>query len=248
MKLPKFGFNKLQSYIDFVTNTTRLRFGLHQTNMFAEVDGTRTDILNVSTGVFTPTSITTGAIAGTTFTGNVLNMVTPLVTTPVSTVTILEKGDGRSFTTTLTLTNFIVGHIPAELANLTVGNIVAAFPAGTHIEEAYYQSLSLKLPGAAVVADLGLGSVLGVGVHALLSDADAGAEDRITGQSTSTDVAGGTTVAALIKTSTSGIAVNIPTSVKNVFLNGAGSWAAVNHGDLTASGIIVLKWTLMGIL
>jgi hypothetical protein len=43
-----------------------------------------------------------------------------------------------------------------------------------------------------------------------------------------------------------GIAMNKVGDEKSVFLNSAGTWNANNTGNLTASGVIVLKWTDMG--
>jgi hypothetical protein len=40
-----------------------------------------------------------------------------------------------------------------------------------------------------------------------------------------------------------GIALNVTGSVKDVFLNSAGTWNANNTGNLTATGTVVLKWT-----
>lgn len=170
-----------------------------------------------------------------------------LVTTPVSTVSIREYGDGRDMTTVLTLTDFVVGALAGAGAALRVGNIVAAYPAGAHLELVYYQSLSMKAAGTAVNTDTGLGSVIASGAGATL-DGTATFEDRLTGQTLATAAAGGTAAAALTG-ATAGlgtdIALNVAASVKNVFLNSAGTWNANNTGNLTATGTIVLKWTKM---
>ena len=165
----------------------------------------------------------------------------PLVTTPVSTVVVEEYGDGKDMTTILTLTDFVVGYIPAAAAALGVGNIVAAFPAGAHIEDTFYQNLSLKIPGTAVSADVGLGSVVAVGAVSVLSGTST-FEDRLTGQTITTDPAGGTAVVALVRAAVGGISLNVAASVKNIFLNAAGTWHVDNHSDLYATGTIVIKW------
>lgn len=171
----------------------------------------------------------------------------PLVTTPVATVSISEYGDGRDMTTVLTLTDFIVGALAGAGAALGLGNIVAAFPAGAHIEVAYYANLALKATGTAVTAKTGLGSVIASGAVSVLSGTGT-FQDRLTAQDITTDPAGGTAVAAL-KTATAGvltgIALNVAASVKNIFLNAAGTWNADNTGNLKASGTIVVKWTKM---
>ena len=82
--------------------------------------------------------------------GGVIPLDTPLVTTTVNTVKIKEYGNGRDFFTVLTLTNFIVGTIPAANAALGVGNIACAYPAGQHLEHASFLSLAETLPGAGV--------------------------------------------------------------------------------------------------
>lgn len=228
MKDPKFGSNRLQSFIDFFLGGRIRRFGIEDDSFFSEADGTKTNLFNKIGQFHVP-----------------VQQVTPLITTTVSTVSVAEYGDGRNFTTVLTLTDFIAGHIPAAAANLVIGAVVAAFPAGAHIEDSYYQNLSLKLPGAVVNADVGLGSVVGEGVHAALSDADSGAEDRLTGQTISTAPTGGAATAALVKSVLTGISVNVAASVKNIFLNIAGTWNVNNHSDLTVTGTIVIKWTKM---
>lgn len=171
-----------------------------------------------------------------------------LTTTPVSTVVITEFGDGKDITTVLTLTDFIVGTIPAANAALGVGNIVAAFPAGQHFELVYsFSALNLKLPSTGVACDTGLGSVIASGAVATL-DGTATFEDRKTGVAITTAAAGGTAVSGLACATAgigTGIALNAAASVKNVFLNAAGTFATGNAGSLTASGVIVLKWTKM---
>lgn len=171
-----------------------------------------------------------------------------LMTTPVSTVTVAESGDGRNITTVLTLTDFIVGALAGAGAALGLGNIVAAFPAGQHLELVYsFSSLSLKAVGTPVTCKTGLGSVIASGAVSVLSGT-ATFQDRLTAQDIATAPAGGTAVSAL-KGATAGIgtgiALNVAASVKNVFLNAAGTWNANNTGNLTASGTIVLKWTKM---
>ncbi len=168
-----------------------------------------------------------------------------LMTTPVGTVVINEYGDGRDITTVLTLTNFIVGALAGAGAALGIGNIVAAFPAGAHVENWYYQSLSLKAAGTAVNTDTGLGSVIASGAVSVLSGTGT-FEDRLTGQTVPTAAGGGAVTTALLNPTAgvqTGIALNVAASVKNVFLNAAGTWNANNTGNLTATGTIVLKWT-----
>ena len=169
-------------------------------------------------------------------------------TTPVTTVAIKEYGDGRDITTVLTLTNFGVGALNSAAAALGVGNIVYAFPAGQHLELVYgFSSLSLTAAGTAVTCKTGLGSVVASGAVSVLSGT-ATFQDRLTAQDIATAAAGGTAVSALAAATAgigTGIALNVAASVKNVFLNAAGTFNANNTGNLTANGTIVLKWSKM---
>lgn len=173
---------------------------------------------------------------------------TNLGTTPVGTVTIVEYGDGRNITTELTLTNFIVGALDGAAAAKGIGNIVYAFPAGQHFElVSGLSSIVLTAAGTAVATDTGLGSVIASGVISILSGT-ATFEDRLTGQTINTAAGGGAAVSALTAATAgigTGISLNIAASVKNVFLNSAGTWNADNTGNLTATGTVTLKWTKM---
>lgn len=178
-----------------------------------------------------------------------LNASPPSVgSSPVATVAVQEYGNAKNRVTVLTLTDFIVGALAGAGAALGLGNIVYAFPAGQHGELFYsFSALNLKAAGTAVTAKTGLGSVIASGAVSVLSGT-ATFQDRLTAQDITTDPAGGA-VASALKAATAGIgtgiALNVAASVKNVFLNAAGTWNANNVGNLTASGIIVLKWTRM---
>lgn len=169
-------------------------------------------------------------------------------TTPVGTVSIVEYSDGKDITVELTLTNFIVGALAGAAANLGVGNIVYAFPAGQHLELVYsFSSIVLTALGTAVATDTGVGSVIASGAVAVLSGT-ATFEDRLTGQTINTAAGGGAAVSALTAATAgvaTGIALNVAASVKNFFLNTAGAWNADNTGNLTATGKIYLKATRM---
>jgi len=181
-------------------------------------------------------------------------LVTGGITTAPDTVTIEEHGDGNSFTTVLTLTDYIVAPLAGAAAAkvLVPPGAIYVFPAGTHVEEYFYASLSLTCAGTAVAADIGLGSIIGdASVFAALSSATIGitVEDRLTGFTANTAATGGA-VATSVGVHTAGhltgaVALNVAASSKNVFLNCAGTWNANNTGTLKASGTIVLKWTKM---
>lgn len=169
-------------------------------------------------------------------------------TTPVGTVSIKEYGDGKDITVELTLTDFIIGALAGAAANLGIGNIVYAFPAGQHFElVSSFSALILTAAGTAVATDTGLGSVVASGAVAVLSGT-ATFEDRLTGQTINTAPTGGASVSVLAAATAgigTGISLNIASSVKNVFLNSAGLWNVNNTGNLTASGKILLKYTAL---
>ena len=168
--------------------------------------------------------------------------------TPVSTVSVLEYSTGKDVVTVLTLTNFIVGALAGAAASLGVGNIVYSFPAGQHFELVYgFSSVSLTCAGTAVNTDTGLGSVIASGAVSVLSGT-ATFESRLTGQTIATASGGGAAASALLGATAgigTGISLNVAASVKDVFVNSAGAWNANNTGNLTMSGVIVLKWTIM---
>lgn len=219
--------------------TPSLQVGSVDTGLY-QVSGTQTGFSQ--DGVLVGTFDTSG------FTANTLRHRVNLGTTPVGTVSIVEYGDGKDVTTVLTLTNFIVGALAGAAANLGVGNIVYAYPAGQHFELVYsFSNIVLTCAGTAVATDTGLGSVIASGAIAVLSGT-ATFEDRLTGQTINTAAGGGAAVSALTAATAgigTGISLNVAASVKNIFLNSAGAWNANNTGNLTASGTIVLKWSKM---
>lgn len=170
-----------------------------------------------------------------------------LGTAGAGTVSIVEYGDGRDVTTVLTLTNFVVGALAGAGAALGLGNIVYAYPAGQHLElVSAFSNLTLNCAGTTVSTDTGLGSVIASGAVAVLSGT-ATFEDRLTGQTIGAGAAEPAVSALTAATAGigTGISLNVAGSVKNVFLNSAGTWNANNTGNLTASGTIILKWTKM---
>jgi len=176
--------------------------------------------------------------------------LTALGSTPstISTVTCQEYSTGKDVVTILTLTDFVIGALAGAGAALGMGNILYTFPAGQHFELVYgFSSLSLTAAGTAVNTDTGLGSVIASGAVSVLSGT-ATFEDRLTGQTIATAAAGGTAASALLAATAgigTGISLNVAASVKNVFLNSAGTWNANNTGNLTARGTVILKWVNM---
>lgn len=176
---------------------------------------------------------------------------TPIGSNPsgLSTITTAEYSTGAAVTTVLTLNNFVIGALAGAGAALGIGSIVYTFPASDLHTELFFsfENLVLTAAGTAVNTDTGLGSVVASGAVSVLSGT-ATFEDRLTGQTIGTNSAGGTAVSALTAVTAgigTGIGLNVAASVKNVYLNSAGTWNANNTGNLTASGRIYIQWNRM---
>jgi hypothetical protein len=177
-------------------------------------------------------------------------MTTPLITTALASVSIAEYGDGKRWTTVLTLTNYIIGPLAgAGAAKILVPpSAICVFPAGVHIEESFYASLSLTAAGTAVAAcNTALASVIGDGsANATLTAGSATFLDRSGAVNFATASTGGAVGVILghhpAGLETGAVALNVAGSVKNVFLNAAATWNANNTGNLTATGTIVINW------
>jgi len=196
----------------------------------------------------TPTAYSNNETTKTALVSNYIRQKVALGSTPVTTVTFNEYSTGADVVTRLTLTNFVVGAFTPAAAALGIGNIVYSFPAGQHLELVYgFSNISLTAAGTAVAAKLGLGSVIASGAVSVLSGT-ATFQDRLTASTVTTDPAGGTAVSALVAATAgigTGISLNIAASVKDVFLNAAGTWNANNTGSLLCNGTITLKWSYM---
>jgi len=171
---------------------------------------------------------------------------TPIGSMPsgLSTITCMEYSTGRNVVAELTLSNFVVGALAGASAALAMGNIVYSLPVGCQFVTVAYKNISLKAAGTAVAVDLGIGSLIGSGAQSVLSGVGATAEDYLTGVATTTSSTGGTAVEQMVAV-TAAIATNITASVKDIFINGAGTWNSNNTGNLTGSGLITIQYTLM---
>lgn len=171
---------------------------------------------------------------------------TPIGSMPsgLSTITCVEYSTGRDIVVYLTLNNFVVGALASASAALAMGNIIYTLPAGAQFTTVAYKSISLTCPGTAVAVDLGIGSLIGSGAQSVLSGVGATAEDYLTGVATTTSSSGGTVVAQMVAVSAA-IATNIAGSVKDIYLNGAGTWNSNNTSSLLATGNISFKYSLM---
>jgi len=168
-------------------------------------------------------------------------------------VTVRHYGDGRDVTSVFTLTNYIIGPLAGAAAAkvLVPPEALYIFPAGGHILAASRTSLGLTATGTAVTPDVGLGSVVGDGsAFATLNLATVGitVEDILTGYAIADTVTHAAVASGPITPTAgalAGIALNKATDSKNLFLNAAATWNADNTGNLTATGTITVKWTIM---
>lgn len=194
----------------------------------------------------TPNQYSNNITSKSALSSNYVTQLTDIGTVPssISTITCREYGDGRDITAELTLNGFVVGALAGAGAALAMGNIIYTLPAGCQFVTVAYKNIALTAVGTAVAVDLGIGSVVGSGANATLSAVGATSEDYLTGVATTTAAAGGTAVEQMVGV-TAAIATNVTASVKNIFLNGAGTWNANNTGNLTGSGLVTIKYTLM---
>ncbi|MCP3682132.1 MAG: hypothetical protein GY861_05515 [bacterium] len=158
-------------------------------------------------------------------------------------VTASEGGDYVNHVVTLTFTDLAVGSAVGAAA-LAFGKLLYTLPAGAQLIDVAFMNLALTgtVTIVADTPDVGIGSVIGSGANATLNAVGATSEDYITGQtsgaisgSNSIEVAAVATAGAL-----TGIALNLSTDVKAIFLNVADTWAGA--GDVTATGIVTISY------
>lgn len=168
-------------------------------------------------------------------------------TVGAGTVVASSYGDGKNFVTVLTLTNFIVGALAGAAASLGIGNKLYTLPAGSQLVEVTDASIALTAAGTSKTPKLGLGSVIASGAVSVLSGTATFMDYHTQWTAGATDthavVADGPVAATAGYGA--GIALNSRTSVKDIFFNAADSWAADNTGNLTATGTITIKWSIL---
>ena len=220
------------------TQVCELKIGCDNDAVVLTPSGGMLLIKNYDGSVSAPVTVSTAtadSVTGSSGTGTV----------GAATVTAVTKGDGRDFTTVLTLTNFVIGALAGAAASLGLGSKVFTFPAGAHLHYATYMSVSCQCAGTAKNPKIGIGSVVASGVIAVLNGT-ATFMDYVTEQTATGTTA---TTTATVKTAVAtagaltGISNNAVGDVKDVFLNAAVAWAADNTGNLTSSGTITLRWT-----
>lgn len=157
-------------------------------------------------------------------------------------VTAVEATDGRSYTTTLTVSQ-VDALTTGDAANLADGYLLYTFPAGVVVIDYAYMSLSVHATTEqhADTPDVGLGTVIATGAVATL-DGTATFENIITGQ-TAANASGTATVKTALPTA--GVPFIIAAGdAHTLHFNVADGWANDTSGDLTAdiAGTVVVVW------
>lgn len=155
--------------------------------------------------------------------------------------TAVEAGEAIHHKTTLTVSTTLPAI--AGGANLAVGKLLYTFPAGAIIVHAAYMSMAITQSDVNIGADtpdIGLGTTIGSGVNALLSDVGAGAENILTGQ-TANDCTG----TAEVKTVADQVLVIEAGDNHTVYFNVADGWAASGDAAAAIAGTVVLDWTFV---
>lgn len=155
-------------------------------------------------------------------------------------VTAVEhSGNGKDFVTVLTLAG--VAYTIGDNASLADGALIYTFPAGAIVVDAASISVGITLTTGTPTTDtpdIGLGTVIGSGAVAVLGGT-ATFEDILTGRAAD-DVAG-TAEVGTVQTSL----VIEAAAAHTVHLNIADAWADVTDTAATASGTVVLRWSLL---
>ncbi len=155
--------------------------------------------------------------------------------------TVVEAGEAAHHKTTLTIGTTLPAI--AGGADLSVGKLLYTFPAGAIIVHAAYMSMAITQSEANIGADtpdIGLGTTIGSGANALLSDVGSGAENILTGQ-TANNCTGTTEV----KTVADQVLVIEAGDNHTVYFNVANGWAASGDAAAAIAGTVVLDWTFV---
>lgn len=156
-------------------------------------------------------------------------------------VTAVHYGDGKNFTSILTVSK-VDAITVADNAALAVGYLVYTFPAGPIVVNSSYMTMAVTLAeDTTATADVGIGTTIGSGANATLGAVGAGAENILTGQTTA-DCNGTPTV----KTVGTQLVIEAGDN-HTVYFNVADTWADTAGTDLTGdiAGTITINWTKM---
>lgn len=155
--------------------------------------------------------------------------------------TVVEYGDQYQYTSVITVNTTLPAI--AGGADLAVGKLLYTLPAGACVIKQAYMSLAITQTEANITADtpdVGLGTTIGSGANALLSDVGAAAENIITGQ-TANDCDG----TAEVKTIANQVLVVEAAGDHTIYFNAADGWAADGDAAATLTGTVVLHWQFM---
>ncbi len=152
-------------------------------------------------------------------------------------VTARTTGDGRNFVTVLDCTGLVYDTVAT--ASLAIGKLIYTLPAGAQFIEVGYMNIALQGTGTvdADVPEVGVGTVIATGAVAVLSGT-ATFEDII-----DSAVASDCNGTASVQLLTPDDSLSIAADVKAVHLNMADGWAG--EDDITVTGTVSIKWTLM---
>lgn len=168
-----------------------------------------------------------------------------LVGTPnaAGAITAVTHGDGRNFTTLITVPSVVDAITVADNAALAVGFLIYSLPAGAIVVNSAYMSMAVTLAeDTTSTADVGIGTIIGSGANAVLSGTGAGAENIITGQ-TAANCSG----TATVKTVSNQVLTIETGDSHDIYFNVADTWADTAGIDLTGdiAGFISINWTKM---
>ena len=170
--------------------------------------------------------------------------------TAAANVTTVEYGDGRNITTTLSFTNLVLG-TPTAGGNSAHGVLLHTLSttAVSHLVRSVAVKVGLTIGTVTTdTPDVGLGTVIATGAVAVL-DGTATFENIITGQTWNKALDG--TVdhfASLftgVITETAFPLIAAAGSTTAIYLNVADEWAAGVTGNLTATGTVVINYTIL---
>ncbi len=161
-------------------------------------------------------------------------------------VSAQEYSDGYNHVTVLSLSSVSLG-APTAGGDSAHGALIYTFPAGAHLHSHTYWNVGLTVGGVQTdTPDVGVGSVIGSGAVATLDLVGATSEDYITGQTWGSTLDGTAEVVSptpAVAGLFTGISNNAAADVKAVHLNAADGWNAGVTGNLTADGVVILRWT-----
>ncbi len=155
--------------------------------------------------------------------------------------TAVESGEAIHHKTTLTVNSTLPAI--AGGADLSVGKLLYTFPAGSIVVNAAYMSMGITQTDGNINADtpdVGIGTTIGSGANALLSDVGAGSENILTGQT-----ANNCTGTAEVKTVADQVLVIEAGDDHTVYFNVADGWAASGDAAAIIAGTVVLDWTFI---